>query len=214
MFLVKILFRCVLWFACMHAQSCPTLCYPMDCSSPGSSVHGILQARILKWAVISYSRGCFRLRDWTHVSWVSCIVAGFFTAEPLGKLCSLINMHIYCFSKCIISLMAETIPNSLLTSSIGLGVLCSGNSECLVNMNVLLMAHESSAHLADPTRQTLPVWGTEVDQIPSPNYRAWRFYQSIMLGVHSQSGASRMVLVGKNPPASAGDIEMLFWSLG
>ena len=37
-------------------QSCPTLCYPMDCSPPGSSVHGSLQARILEWAAISFSR--------------------------------------------------------------------------------------------------------------------------------------------------------------
>ena len=39
------------------AQSCPTLCYPLDCSPPGSSVHGIFQARILEWLVISSSRG-------------------------------------------------------------------------------------------------------------------------------------------------------------
>ena len=48
--------------ACMHAkslQSCPTLCDPMDCSPPGSSVHGILQARILEWVAISFSRGIF-----------------------------------------------------------------------------------------------------------------------------------------------------------
>jgi len=46
--------------ACMHAQwpqSCLTLCNPMDCNLPGSSVHGILQARILEWAAISFSRG-------------------------------------------------------------------------------------------------------------------------------------------------------------
>ena len=36
-------------------QSCPTLCDPMDCSPPGSSVHGILQARILEWVAISFS---------------------------------------------------------------------------------------------------------------------------------------------------------------
>ena len=42
---------------CLVAQSCPTLFDPMDCSSPSSSVHGILQARILEWAAISYSRG-------------------------------------------------------------------------------------------------------------------------------------------------------------
>ena len=39
------------------AQSCPTLCNPMDCSPPGSSVHGILQARIKEWFAISSSRG-------------------------------------------------------------------------------------------------------------------------------------------------------------
>ena len=39
------------------AQSCPTLCDPVDCSPPGSSVHGILQARILEWVAISFSRG-------------------------------------------------------------------------------------------------------------------------------------------------------------
>ena len=41
------------------AQSCPTLCDPMDCSPPGSSVHGIFQARILEWVAISFSRGFF-----------------------------------------------------------------------------------------------------------------------------------------------------------
>ena len=50
------------------AQSCPTLCDPMDCSPPGSSVHGIFQAWILEWVAISFSRGCSRPRDWTRVS--------------------------------------------------------------------------------------------------------------------------------------------------
>ena len=45
------------------AQSCPTLCYPVDCSPPGSSVHGILQARILEWVAISFSRGSSRPRS-------------------------------------------------------------------------------------------------------------------------------------------------------
>ena len=39
---------------CAHAQSCPTLCDFMDCSPPGSSVHGIIQARILEWVTISF----------------------------------------------------------------------------------------------------------------------------------------------------------------
>ena len=51
------------------AQLCLTLCNPMDCSLPGSSVHGILQARILKWFAIPFSRGSSWPRDET---WLSC----------------------------------------------------------------------------------------------------------------------------------------------
>ena len=47
-------------------QSCPTLCDPMNCSPPGSSVHGILQARILEWVAIAFSRGSSRPRDGTR----------------------------------------------------------------------------------------------------------------------------------------------------
>ena len=50
------------------AQSCPTLCDPMDCSLPGFSIHGILQARILEWIAISFSRRSSWPRDWTQVS--------------------------------------------------------------------------------------------------------------------------------------------------
>ena len=62
-----------------HAKSlqpCLTLCNPMDRSPPGSSVLGILQARILKQVAIPFSRGSSRPRDRT---WVSCIAGGFFT---------------------------------------------------------------------------------------------------------------------------------------
>jgi len=52
----------------LAAQSCLTLGDPMDCNPPGSSVLGILQARILKWAAISFSRGSSRSRDQTQVS--------------------------------------------------------------------------------------------------------------------------------------------------
>ena len=50
------------------AQSCPTLCDPVDCSLPGSSIHGILQARILEWVTISFSRGSSQPRNRTGVS--------------------------------------------------------------------------------------------------------------------------------------------------
>ena len=58
------------------AQSCPTRCDPMDYSPPGSSVHGILQARILEWVAMPSSRGSSQARDWTQVS---CIPGRFFT---------------------------------------------------------------------------------------------------------------------------------------
>ena len=50
------------------AQSCPTLCDPMDCRLPGSSIHGIFQARVLEWVAISFSRGSSQPRDQTQVS--------------------------------------------------------------------------------------------------------------------------------------------------
>ena len=62
------------WSGCMlnhfsHVQ----LCYPMDHSPPGSSVHGILQARILECVAMPSSRGSSPPRDWTHISHISCI---------------------------------------------------------------------------------------------------------------------------------------------
>ena len=65
-----------------HSFSDVWLCYLMDCSPPGSSVHGILQARILKWFAISSSRGSSQSRDRTCIS---CLAGRFFTTEPSGK---------------------------------------------------------------------------------------------------------------------------------
>ena len=58
------------------AQSCPTLCNPMDCSPPDSSVHGILQARIVEWVAVPFSREPSQPRDLTQVSRIAGI---FFT---------------------------------------------------------------------------------------------------------------------------------------
>ena len=63
----------------MCAQSCLTLCDPLEYSLPGSTVHGIFQARILEWVPISSSRGSSLPMDRTCISCVSCIVGGFFT---------------------------------------------------------------------------------------------------------------------------------------
>ena len=71
---------------CLVAQSFPTVCDPMDCSPPGSSVHGILQAGILEWVTVPSSRGSSPPRDGTQVS---CIAGGIFffflPSEPPGK---------------------------------------------------------------------------------------------------------------------------------
>ena len=61
------------------AQSCLTLCDPMDCSLPGSTIHGIFQARILEWVAISFSRRSSWPRDWTQVSHMVGIVGRRFT---------------------------------------------------------------------------------------------------------------------------------------
>ena len=67
---------------CLVTESCPTLCDPMYCSPQGSSVHGILQARILEWVALLFSR----ISSWSSDrTCISCIAGRFFTTEPPGK---------------------------------------------------------------------------------------------------------------------------------
>ena len=72
------------------AQSCPILWDPMNCSLPGSSVHGIPQARILQWVAFPFSRGSSPPRDGTQVS---LIVGGFFTSWATREART--DMHIH-----------------------------------------------------------------------------------------------------------------------
>ena len=67
------------------AQSCPTLCDPVGCSVPGSSVHGILQARVLEWVAISFSGD---LPDPGIEPWSPALQADALTSEPPGKPCN------------------------------------------------------------------------------------------------------------------------------
>ena len=64
------------------AQSCLTLCNPIDCSLPHSSVHGILQAKILEWEAITFSRGSWWPRAWTRSP---AVQAGCLPSEPPGR---------------------------------------------------------------------------------------------------------------------------------
>ena len=81
----SILYTCVECVCAQSPQTCPTLCDPMDCSLPGSSVRGILQARILEWVAVPSSRGSSRPGDQTGVFCVSCTAAGFSPSELPGK---------------------------------------------------------------------------------------------------------------------------------
>jgi len=64
---------------CSVASVVPNNLWPVDCSPPGSPVHGILQPRISEWVTMPFSRGSFWPRDWTHISGVSCIAGRFFS---------------------------------------------------------------------------------------------------------------------------------------
>ena len=78
--------RLVINSMCMRAQSlqsCLTLCNPMDCSWPGSSVHGISQTRILEWVAISSSRGEPGIEPASPAT--PALAGEFFTTEPSGK---------------------------------------------------------------------------------------------------------------------------------
>ena len=79
-----------LLYACMHTQSFPTLCNPMDCSLPGCSVYGIFQARILEWVANSFSRGSSWPWDGTCISCVSCTGRQVLTSWATGEAWNLL----------------------------------------------------------------------------------------------------------------------------
>ena len=82
---------------CVYAQSCPTLCTPLDCSLPAFSVHGIFQARILEWVTIFSSRESLQPRDQTRISCVSCIADRFFTHRAIREPPILLYYSIHIF---------------------------------------------------------------------------------------------------------------------
>ena len=102
---------------CLVAKSWPTLCDPLDCSSPRTSVHGILQARILEWVAISFSSGSSQPRDWTCVScfvrqilyhWTTrealnkCVVTTYYFSEMQWKLASPLCIRVQqSFNRCL-----------------------------------------------------------------------------------------------------------------
>ena len=73
---VYIFRKCLKEYMCLVTRSCLTLCNRLDCGLPGSSVHELLQARILECVAFCFSRGSSQARDWPCAS---CIAGGFFT---------------------------------------------------------------------------------------------------------------------------------------
>ena len=78
-------------------QSCPTLCDTMNSSLPGSSVHGISQARILEWVAMPSSKGSSRPRDWTQVSHIE---GGLFINWDTRELFSIVVLSVYILTNC------------------------------------------------------------------------------------------------------------------
>ena len=100
LFLEMLSSMCLLGYLCHFpyvkiAQSCPTLCNPTDCSPPGFSVHGILQARILEWVIVPFSKGSSQPRDQTQVSHIAGrLFTIWATREALTSLMALHNCHL------------------------------------------------------------------------------------------------------------------------
>ena len=100
-----------------------TLCDPMDCSLPGSSVHGILQTRILEWAAIPFSRVFSPTRDWTQVSWIA---GRFFTVWATREAVSPFLGDLIPTYALLQALFPWPVEQSLRLSEISLGVLSEG----------------------------------------------------------------------------------------
>ena len=112
----------VLDFVRVHAKSlksCQTFCNPMDCnpmdcSPPGSSVHGILQARLLEWVIMPSSRGSTWSRDWTRVS--LCLLhwqVGSLPLAPPGKPIFIISSAVLDFTNHLYSSWYLTLFHTL-----------------------------------------------------------------------------------------------------
>ena len=102
--------------ACLLSQLCLTLCDPTDCSPPGSSVHGILRARILEWVAMPSARGSSQPRDRTQVSYIA---GGFFTIWATRE--ALVNLSISASKNIICGL--EIVHKHVL-ASLSSGCLC------------------------------------------------------------------------------------------
>ena len=131
----------------------------MDCSPPGSSIHGILLARMLEWVAISSSRGSSWLRDWILVS---CIAGRFFTTEPSGKHYIIYNkkwdwsfLRCHCDQHCVLWGRKMVVMwlwwwkeyNFLWNFKCKHLAFCSTENESLRQVSWLILGHECWPHI-------------------------------------------------------------------
>ena len=114
---------------CLAAQSCPTLCYPMDHSPPGSSAHGISLARILEWVTTFFFRESSQTRDRTHpyLKMVSCSeilihrlpverLVFLFASNWHSNLTGNIHWILLCFCWQVLDYLWQNLPTNFLVS--------------------------------------------------------------------------------------------------
>ena len=154
-------------------QSCPTLCGPMFCSLPDSSVHGILQARILEWGAIPFSRESSWPRDWTQVS---CIVGRFFARYLSHQRSSYILLTL------VISTLTKWLVSFILSSKFcPLRLL-------LFPTNSFLGAHTNrwdalkiallEASIGQQKRPNVSLWQSKVEQIGQQSFASSTIFTS------------------------------------
>ena len=102
------------------SKPCLTLCNPIDCGQPGSSVYGIFQPRILEWVAIPFFRGSSWPRDWTYVS---SIAGGFFTANRSKCNFNYISKIFFALCCCSVTKLCLTLCNPMDCSTSGFPVL-------------------------------------------------------------------------------------------
>ena len=166
-------------------QSCPTLCDPMDCSPPGFSVHGILQARILEWIATPFSRGTSQPSNQNLVSYMA---GKFFTVWATGKssmLCS-------CYLRAIPGSYHQLLAHSMSwVRAVGKGVGSSRPEEKLLCLTLAFL-HPPLFCL------TLQLCGASQAQFYCPR---WAVHGTRGAGLVPQLAhlASRFHLLGRTP---------------
>ena len=147
--------------SCSVTQSCPALCDSIDCSLPGSSVHGILQARILEWVAIPFSRGSSQPRDGTRVS---CI--GRQILHHLSHQGSPVFLH-------VLLIITETVP------CIKISILDTYDSRhALVHEKLAIWDYIKKTRIGKRNKKTKArTWGQQSSLVQQTHGQCWSLWK-------------------------------------